>query len=198
MREDGDPMNRKKGFTLVELIVVMVIALIIIGLSCGYLISSMNLFGRVTDKELDAEIADAAISFIADELQFASAVENVAGLSDTATTNAIIYIADNTGTPGSGSGYLWFRRAGDTGDAINIYGSNFYHGKTIGLQYEVNLVDGDNKAVTVTVDVYDARGNKSLSRSKSVRLLNAAETLEPQTTAPAVNVSILKIDRPSS
>ncbi|MDR0875502.1 MAG: type II secretion system GspH family protein [Clostridiales Family XIII bacterium] len=192
-------MNRKKGFTLVELIVVMVIALIIIGLSSGYLISSMNLFGRVTDKELDAEIADAAISFIADELQFASAVEPVADLIDTATANTIIYIAEkDTGLPTSGNGYLWFRRAGDPGSAINIFGSNFYHGKTIGIQYEVNLVDGDNKAVTVTVDVYDARGNKSLSRSKSVRLLNAAETLEPRTTATAVNVSILKIDRPTS
>jgi hypothetical protein len=176
----------------------MVIAVIIIGLSSGYLISSMNLFGRVTDKELDAEIADAAISFIADELQFASAVENVADLSGTTAANAVIYIANNTGTLTSGSGYLWFRRAGDPGAAINIYGSNFYHGKTIGLQYEVNLATGDNKAVTVTVDVYDARGNKSLSRSKSVRLLNAAEALEPQTTTTVVNVSILKIDRPSS
>ncbi|MDR0850875.1 MAG: type II secretion system GspH family protein [Clostridiales Family XIII bacterium] len=190
-------LREKKGMTLVELIVAIAISVIVIGLSGGYLISSLNLFGHVADKDLDASIADTALSFITDELQFASAVTPITDLDGT-TANTILYVADKTSkNPTNGSGILMFHRAGDS-EAINLYGDSFYHGKTVGIQYEVNLVSGSTKAVTVTVDVYDAQGNKAISRSKSLRLLNAADDTEPLAAAAALPVSILKIVLPTS
>jgi prepilin-type N-terminal cleavage/methylation domain-containing protein len=169
-------LREKKGMTLVELIFAILIAAIVIVLSGGYLVSSLGLFSSVANRGMDAASADSILSLVTDQLNFAEAVNCVPagdfGAASTTSGGILLYVGNETGTPAS-AGYLWMKRDGDT-NRVNVFGSAFYHGGSLDMQYKVDSVaENGRKAVTISLNIIDKYGEKTMPRAKTVRLLNA-------------------------
>ncbi|MDR2156919.1 MAG: hypothetical protein LBO81_03960 [Clostridiales Family XIII bacterium] len=171
--------------TLVEIIVTFLVAAILIAASSALIISGTNLVAHTTNRAMDEAVADAALKLTSRRLLYASAVSVVepgdpkdfnAALTENKT---VVYTGDESGNAAlDGKGMLWFKRFDAEAEAkINIFGVSFYHGRRIALQYKVDRVrENMPKAVTVTVLVYNREGERTLTKSTTVQLLNAQTT----------------------
>jgi prepilin-type N-terminal cleavage/methylation domain-containing protein len=190
-------LRRKGGMTLVELIVTLVIAAIIIALSGTYLISGTNLFNHVASKNLDEDIAQTAVLFAIEDMNIATAITartpapaDAAQRAGTPSGSALLYIGNEAGIP-SATGMLFYSRPNDVPPAINVFGKGFYHGRSISLTYHVDRVDeaASLKSVTVSITVFSGDGRRLITRSKSVRMLNAVPPgrTDPPTHRPPLD-----------
>jgi prepilin-type N-terminal cleavage/methylation domain-containing protein len=176
----------KKGFTLVEMIVTLSIALIVIGIAGGILISSLSLFAHeersVSTKQVALEISE----FLNEQTKYAMIIDPIEsttvpssgtypqrpyeeyfeydGDSDPFASNALFYVGDENGNPTT-RGYLWYKRPGDAGSAVNAFGKAFYGGLRMELDVSeiftrstggivvtqtIRLFSGDNEVRTAT------------------------------------------------
>jgi prepilin-type N-terminal cleavage/methylation domain-containing protein len=163
-----------RGFTLVELIVAMTITFIVIAAAASLLLSSTSLLAHQTNKVDRETIADTAADFAKNRLIYAEGVTVVSDISSAPASSAILYIGDADGIPAP-KGYLYFKRAGDTGDPINAYGTDFYKRTTIGLEYEETTYADDTKSFAITVNIYvDGNDAVQYSKTKTYQFLNSA------------------------
>jgi prepilin-type N-terminal cleavage/methylation domain-containing protein len=165
-------LKDQKGMTLIELIVAMIISAIILALSGGYIISSMNLFNHVSSRGMDSASADEILSVVSGQVEFAESITVLNTVADATAGSTLLYVGDASGAPAAdGRGYLWLRRTLDT-TPINVFGEAFYHRNKVEMNYTVDLVD-ETKVVTISINFCDEDGDKSTPRAKTVRLLNA-------------------------
>jgi len=171
--------NKKDGFTLVEVIVTLVITVIVVAVSSSLVITGTNIFARNVQRDIQTNIAETALTFVSDQLLYANRIGDLSVNANgdiyealsaiNASGAAIIHIKKNG--LGDTRGELFFRRAGDTQDPLNIFGSNFYQGYEIGIDYKITISSVTGPSLTLTVTVY--RNNSAVtSRSTTKPLLN--------------------------
>ena len=173
----------RAGFTLVEVLVTLVITIIVIGISGSLIISSTNIFSKSAQRDMQMNIAENVLEFVSEQMLYAYDIQQKPTLNTgapvdyTGVNGAIIRIVKPSSGFGDSSGQLYYRRAGDTGDLINIFGSDFYH------DYQVSIVcsitgpsaTGKNDAFfTLTVGLHNKMNpsNTVLERSTTKPLLN--------------------------
>jgi prepilin-type N-terminal cleavage/methylation domain-containing protein len=167
----------KKGFTLVEMIVTLSIALIVIGVAAGILLSSLSLFAHeeknVSTKQVIQEISE----YLNEQTKYAMIIDPIAsttvpssgtypqrsyeeyfeyaGDSDPFANNTLLYVGDENGIPAQ-KGFLYYKRAGDTGAAINAFGVQFYGSLKMELDVsEIRNPSTDTIVVTQTIRLFD-------------------------------------------
>ena len=160
--------SARRGFTLVEVIVTLVITLIIIGVSGSIIISTTNIFGKTAMRDIQQNIAETVLSFATDRMLYASEIEAVDSLSGIDLGGkAVVGIVD---------GQLFFKRAEDPSNVpVNIFGSNFYRNYTVALKYSIVSDAVGNQSVSMSINITDKRnGNLVLERLMTRPLLNYA------------------------
>ena len=161
----------KAGFTLVEMIVTLVIAIIVIGVSSSILISTTNIFGKTALRDMQQSVAETVLNFATDRILYAydlKLTDENGALDASKAGKAILGI--NT------YGQLLYIRAGDK-DAekpINVFGDNFYNNYRVSLSYKVVTSPGqEGYSVVVSVDLTDGRNDKLvLNRTMTRPILN--------------------------
>ena len=63
-----------KGMTLVEIVVVLLIASIIMTITGGILVNSLGYFDKTTQNSLDKQTVDGVLDFISSEITYATDV----------------------------------------------------------------------------------------------------------------------------
>jgi len=170
----------KSGFTLVEVIVTLVITIVVIAISSTLIITGTNLFARSAQRDVQANIAETVLGFVSDQLLYARGIEEFQTNPPTfgsAGNAAVLQIKQNDSTDNSHTrGQLFFRRAGDDNDPINIFGSNFYQSYDVELDIVVfHPAGGGNASMTVTVKLYNNNNlnpNPVMTRTTTRPLLN--------------------------
>ena len=167
-------INTKKGFTLVEMIVTLVIAVIIIAISSSFIITGTNIFSRSAQRDIQFGIAEGVLDFVSNQLLFANAVseEEEAPGPDC----AVMRLTDPAGSAGgSGGGQLFFRRVGDDGELVNIFGAGFYHGYSVSMACEITEATEEQGAFfELTTSLYDSKNptKELITRTTTKPLLN--------------------------
>jgi prepilin-type N-terminal cleavage/methylation domain-containing protein len=186
--------NSKKGFTLIELVIAMVITVLLVGIVTGILAFSTDLFGNVLKSTDSKNIGDEIMKWTKDRIQssYEVAVSEVdigteseeliltsGSIVNPDTTSAgIIMIGAAHETSGhdnpktSNQGYLYFKRADDAAAAvpINVFSESYYRGNTISLT--VHVLDKDTMKLYLVV--YNSDGQQVYKTSSSVTLLEAS------------------------
>jgi len=181
----GDRPSGKKGFTLVEVIITLVITVIVIAVSSALVITGTNLFARSAQRDIQMNIAETVLSFVSEQLLYTNDIGEFT--NPPAFTNdgtAILQIKTDGSTNYSHTrGQLFFRRAWDTQDPINVFGPGFYQNYEIGLEIDVSYPPGGgNASFKLTVNVYrksDAGNAPVLSRTTTKPLLNYVGEAKP-------------------
>ena len=179
----------KGGFTLVEVMVTLIITVIVIAVSSTLVITGTNIFARSAQRDLQNNIAETVLSFVSEQLLYAYDIEQKGFLTADGTSityssvnGAILQVKHPDGGTANG-GYLFFRRDGDSGDPVNIFGNNFYSNYIVELNLDIKAKAGTNSAYfTLTVNVINKNSLNSspvLSRTMSRPLLNYAKVDRP-------------------
>ena len=173
-------MARKGGFTLVEMIVTLVIAIIIIGVSGSLIITGTNIFTKSAQKDRQMDIAETVLSFAVDRLLYAESISERtpsptgASAGYAGAQGAVLHIINPDTNTGGNRGQLYFRRAGDSGYPVNVFGAGFYHNYLVAINYDIERPGSGGASVTVTVTLYNSsRPEEAVAeRSSTKPLLN--------------------------
>ena len=168
-------LSGRKGFTLVEVIVTLVITVAVIAVSSSLVITGTNIFARSAQRDIQANIAETVLSFVSDQLLYTEYITNLdtnPPVLSTAGGNAILMIKKNpSDTYTDVRGQLFFRRANDSQNPVNVFGSNFYNNYKIGLTVEIKST-ATGYSMTLTARVYNSADVEVLSRTTVRSLLN--------------------------
>lgn len=181
-------LKEARGFTLVELIVTLAIAVVCMSLIMTILIAGTTMTATQLDKEANKNLGDNVMEFLKEAIQYSTEGEvNIDSANPPASPSSVygtIYVSADGGTTLAPKGSLYFKRAssGSTSPTQDVFGSDFYNTRKIGLSVEVIDVD----TLVATVQVYDSTGDKLLYKtSKSITLV--ASGFNP--TIPGINPS---------
>jgi prepilin-type N-terminal cleavage/methylation domain-containing protein len=236
-------LKNRKGFTLIEVVVTMVIAAIFLAITIALLLSTTNLSAHA-EKDLSAkQVTTEVLNFIVEQTKYATEitpVESNAAVSAGAYTipisdkiynekwpapnpwtdpsvgisipsdyeddysdeekqdfydnpnddddkmnavqrkkiadesyknNLIFYVGDESGAPAK-KGYLFFKRADDSGAPVNVFGKTFYGNRLISLDMSITQDHTSSKiVVTETITLYKDE-KKVRSTNNSFELVN--------------------------
>ncbi|MDR1797621.1 MAG: InlB B-repeat-containing protein [Clostridiales Family XIII bacterium] len=172
--------NSRKGFTLVEVIVTLVIAVIVIAAAGSFLVYGTNFLGQTERKASDKQIAETASDYIRKTLVGAKEIKVVYAEEAPAVARggALLYISDD-GVTLSPTGRLYYMREGDTlGKAIDVLGGD-YQGNALAVSY-ASVVGAQQNAKSFEVDVTAVRDGKvSYYFEKTFGLPNVGPASEP-------------------
>jgi len=171
----------KSGFTLVEVIITLVITVIVIAVSSSLVITGTNIFARSAQRDVQQNIAETVLTFVSEQLLYAETITEMTNppVFENAGGAAIMQIKKSTTeTYSDTKGQLFFRRAQDSQNPINIFGSNFYGNYEVGITLEITI-PAAGPSVTVTVNVYSSNStdpNPVITRTTTRPLLNYTGT----------------------
>ena len=166
-------ITMKKGFTLVEVMVTLIITVIVVGVSSALVITGTNIFARSAQRDVQTNIAETVLTFVSDQLLYAESIEQILSNPPVPTPAKAVMIikANDNATASDVKGQLYFSRAGDTPER-NIFGNAFYQNYQVGIDIKIED-QGAGSMATITVSVYNRAGtNVVLSRSSTKNLLN--------------------------
>ena len=149
-------IRNKKGMTLVEVIVAMVIAVIVVGATGSLLVSSTNFFNNTASRAENERIASTILNFAMSELRFAKdiSVDSISSNPPNPVVGrGLIYMMDSSGRRAE-KGMVGYKRPFDPDKARNIYGESFYNGRKVGIRMQPLDVD-QPKVIRLFVDIYD-------------------------------------------
>jgi type II secretory pathway pseudopilin PulG len=168
------PARALGGFTLVEVVVTLGIALIVLGVTLVMLVASMGISGRIVRDAQGEQVADACLDLVADRLLLAGAVapspHDLAGAL--AGSEDLLYVGDASGQP-SARGWLYLRARQTAPTPENAFGEQFYLGQTLSLDVTQTLAVGRRPALTIELGLYDPYGVAVAHRRRSIVLVNA-------------------------
>jgi prepilin-type N-terminal cleavage/methylation domain-containing protein len=173
--------SAKKGFTLAEVIVVLLISTILVGISGSFLITSTNLLGHVENSAAQKEIADMTADFVKDRLLYAQNVSIVEAETPPALPagSEVLFVGNEDGTAIENQGYLFAQR-GDEAQPVNVFGSALYQRFQISLDFSATVAAAQGQPKTFGVSIYAcANGQRGYSDKKTFRLVNSHDGNEP-------------------
>ena len=187
--------------TLVEVIVAMVIALIVIGVTGSMIVSSTNFFGKTASGVQDKEIARSVLNFVTSELRFATSItvhDVGSGQPSPQSNEGQIFTLDSKNQVSSTfKGMLAFQRPDDIDAPRNVFGVDFYHGREVGIRVQT-VSANEPKAITVFVDVFSG-DNLLTTDSATIQIPNVFNGSPPdvkQTTEPTKHAYIVYTANP--
>jgi prepilin-type N-terminal cleavage/methylation domain-containing protein len=177
----GSKFASTRGFTLVELIVSMMLALIVVGIATGFIISGSNFLSHAQKNGDEHEIATSISDFVKEQLLLAEDITVVESNVPPVISgdDAVIYIGDASGLNTANTGYLWFQRPDDT-SPVNAYGKDYYNNNTISLDYKVTVTEGKPKYFEIKITTVDRRGQPGYSVKKTFKLVNSDMSRNPK------------------
>lgn len=142
----------KKGFTLIELVVALLVTAIVIASVGGILYSTYKTFYGITDANENKMIGDTVYNYLTDKITITSELTIVNEQSDILDNGDTVTVDTN--------GRLLY-------NGVDIYGDAFYNNKKISFsvsEYSIN---------SVSVNVYVWRGSTNIYEVGSViKMLN--------------------------
>ncbi|MDO4552274.1 MAG: type II secretion system protein [Bacillota bacterium] len=157
-------LKEKKGFTMVEMVVAMSILVVIIGVTCGIMLSSSNAYARTAALDHAKELGLMAYDYVSRPLTYAMKVEIG---SDVNGYPKGIKIED---------GRLYYRPEG--GEFSQAYTEGVYNGME--LEMELAL---EGSLVRLRMVVL-REGTALFEKSSSFRLLNAEAAPQGAASGP--------------
>jgi type II secretory pathway pseudopilin PulG len=169
-------MRSKSGFTLVELIVTLSIAIIIIGVTTSILISSMNLSDNTLKAAQDEQILNSCLDFVEEQLEFASGIAVSNDLTaELATSDDLLYLAtDASGSSLAQNGRIFYREGTPGAQPLDAFGTDFYTTKNVSLVVTQTNKSGQRPGLTITVILHSSNGSERARLTRSLPLINAA------------------------
>ncbi len=172
----------KQGFTLVELIVGIMLAVLVIGAAGSFLIFGTNLLNTTAARSQQQADVTNVSAHIAEELRLAQSVEIVVGQSLPATLaegQRVLFIGDEDGLLGN-TGYYYLQYGGKDTTPRNYYGTEWYNGYKVSLDFSVTVELDKPKSFSLTVSAFDRNGNNtSTSSSRAFSFVNVVGARQP-------------------
>ena len=184
-----------KGMTLVEVMVAMVIALIVIGLTSGMLISGTRFFNHSAMRAEDERIASTILAFTLSELRFATEIKvdsMSANPPKPVVGRGLIYMMAPDGKRAV-TGMIGFKRPFDPEGAVNVYGESFYSGRTVGIRMQTISKDVP-KVIKIFVDVFDEDEKVVYSDSGTIEIPNVPQNSPPTSETTVEPTATVLID----
>ena len=140
--------NNKKGFTLIEIIVSIMIASIGMIIATTLILNSMGYFNKTTVADHDKQAVDGIKDYVQDELMYATEIRVVSSSKAPEGEWYWLYIKD---------GRLYRGDYTDETKETEVYGTDFYNRRTLKMtakKFKVNRIDLsfaflDDKASTI-------------------------------------------------
>lgn len=162
--------KNNKGMTLVEIVIVLLIASIAITITGGILVNSLGYFNDNTKKSLDKQIADGALEYISDEVKYATDV-TVTSKKDTKPDSRddwhCLYIANHQPEEGEENATQNQNTQVLYRDGNEVFSIDYYSKRNLGIQIKgftsgehrldakIILNDRNNKQVYKTTNTYE-------------------------------------------
>ncbi|GEM_PF-5594644 len=161
--------NDKRGMTLIEMIISLVILSILMTSTMGMITSSMSIFTSTSLAALDKMVGNSIFQTLEASTKYSTHMTiSDSPISDSAGTKAFMVNNSATNSDGEDSGLLYFRPDGDS-EFINLYDTSFYNGRTV--QYKIEKAGNDNRHIRITVTVY-RDGEKVYVRDGLIKCVN--------------------------
>ncbi|MDR2673142.1 MAG: hypothetical protein LBC35_07705 [Coriobacteriales bacterium] len=165
------------GFTLVELIVGMMVAVLIIAVTMSIVFASMNSAKAVTSiNERDA-LLEMTLSSIIRQAAFSRDVGTADVPTDVLAKNCYFYIGDAAEVPAQ-KGSLYVRKGGQATQSV-LYTPLQHNGWQMALEAHVAQTPSSGLALTVTLTLYSRDGGEVISKSRSIALSNYSSSGSP-------------------
>lgn len=144
----------QKGMTLVELIVGMGLSTVVMGITLGIMLSSMNIYGRSANLNSASQLGHAVYEFYRTRLSSATAASINGGGAEQC-------IAINS------DGQLTFQESASSSAKL-VYDESIYAGNTLTV-----VTEAEGSFVTLSVRVYSRDGKGLYEKSSGFWLMNA-------------------------
>lgn len=156
-------LKNKRGVTLMELIIGMVISVIITTYVSAVLAPMMNVFYRSNDLAEVNTLLDNVSELMINDFSRATGI-NIGATNVTISTSVGNVIYSNLG---GGAGSVLQRRSPDSSTPADVFAENYYKRKT--LIVTINPASGDiTGSFTLTLSVNDRNDNPLASREYAV------------------------------
>ena len=156
----------KRGMTLIEMIISLVILSILMTSTLGMITSSMSIFTSTTVAALDRMVGNSVYQTLENSLKYATHL-TISETADATRTSQSFYV--KVTDPDTNSGDLQYRAEGDS--YLSLYNSEFYGNRTI--QYSVEEVGSDNRHVKITVKIF-REGKVVYTKDAVIKCINLA------------------------
>ncbi|MCQ4949563.1 hypothetical protein [Bittarella massiliensis (ex Durand et al. 2017)] len=161
MRRRSRGPAARRGWTLVEVSVVLLLLVLVVALAGGMILSGGNLLGRSAQLGEEKLIGDTACQWLSGKLRYATELRLVGG--DDLSAPEAVWLEE---------GRLWYRNSGEgapqPGQGIDYYGDAFYQGRTLSVTAALH----DQYYLDLTVRVHRADGALCYTTRTTVKLLN--------------------------
>lgn len=148
----------KKGFSLVELIVSLLVVGVILSFATVFFFTGENLFSNTVKASDSKAVGDGVLSFLTDSVRYSYDLQVLP--SDKLSSSKFektIY---------SDSGHIALKSSDE--DNKDVFGDDFFSDYTV--SYSVIVLNSDN--IEINVRVVDKKGEEKYSTSQAVKLIN--------------------------
>lgn len=162
----------KRGMTLIEMIISLVILSILMTSTMGMIISSNNIFVSTSQAALDRLVGNSVYSTLESVLKYSTSLTiSATPKADNKQQSFMVSVSDSA----TNSGKVMYRgKADDDGNAsnyISLYTQSFYNNRTV--QYRIVETGKDQRHVDMQVKVY-RDGKLVFSKDAVIKCLNLA------------------------
>lgn len=160
----------KRGMTLIEMVISLVILSILMTSTMGMIISSNNIFISTSQAALDRLVGNSVYSTLESVLKYSTSLTiSATPKNDNKQQSFMVSVSDSA----TDSGKIMYRgKADDDGNAsnyISLYTQSFYNNRTV--QYRIVETGKDQRHVDMQVKVY-RDGKLVFSKDAVIKCLN--------------------------
>lgn len=179
--------NDKRGMTLIEMVISLVILSILMTSTLGMITSSMSIFTSTSMAAIDRMVGNSVYSTLESSLKYATHLTIRDTPDSSSTAQSFCIAVTDTETQ---SGNLQYRAKGDS--YLSLYDSGYFRGRTI--QYDVEEVGNDNRHVKITVNIF-REGEVVYTKEAVIKCINLAliksssndNTIKNESQASSIN-----------
>lgn len=157
--------NDKRGMTLIEMIISLVILSILMTSTLGMITSSMSIFSSTSLAALDRMVGNSVYQTLESSLRYATHL-TISNTPDTTLTSQSFYVGNVDAATNSGS--VMYRAEGDT-NYLSLYSPEFYGNRSV--QYSVTEVGSDGRHVKITVKIF-RDGEAVYTKEATIKCVN--------------------------